>query len=495
MASQVDPMSQDAPRTAAARARRRTPLRDNIEALTVAVVMAVFLKYFVVEAYKIPTGSMQPTLMGQAFPEGGGVFDRILVDKLSYHFRDPQRFEVTVFRYPLNRARNYVKRLVGMPGEELRIAHGDVFVRSESTAPFRPLRRPRAVQGETWKWLDTTLPDGLTQWKVEGGDWAAADDRVGGAGPGRALFAGHGGGAIMDRYLDGYPAAIAARVTPRGEHGTNPVGDLRLVGRVRARPQTLRVAFELVEGDRHYRFELPGPAASPEARPRVAVVAGSGTSEGAADSATGEPWRLPAERWVEFGLQNLDDLLEFELEGDVVAALEVAPAVLQTASLRLTADGAGADFEELRVARDIYYTPGRQGRDTWTIPEGQYFMLGDNTLDSSDSREWSFWNMAWALADGEHLQVRGNWHPYQRGANPLEANPLREPTLEGRLTWFTDEWGETHVFPTDQELARDPQNATSEAPLVPRELIVGRALLVFWPLSPGLRLWRLSWVH
>ena len=73
--------------------KRTTPWRDNLEAITFAVIMAVVLKYFIVEAYKIPTGSMQPTLMGN---EETGVFDRILVDKLSYQFRDPERFEVAV---------------------------------------------------------------------------------------------------------------------------------------------------------------------------------------------------------------------------------------------------------------------------------------------------------------------------------------------------------------------------------------------------------------
>jgi signal peptidase I len=137
--------------------KSRTPWRDNIEAMSVAIIMAVMFKYFALEAYQIPTGSMQPTLMGQDFPperpgtqkpihvqwldklfgEGGSIKDRILVDKLSFHVRDPKRWEVVIFKYPLNRAQNFVKRLVGMPGEHLRIAYGDVWRRENASDAWR----------------------------------------------------------------------------------------------------------------------------------------------------------------------------------------------------------------------------------------------------------------------------------------------------------------------------------------------------------------------
>ena len=74
---------------------------------------------------------MQPTLYGTEPPLD--LHDRILADKLSYRFRDPKRFEIAIFRYPLDRSKNYVKRVWGMPGEELRIEHGDVWVRRSAS--------------------------------------------------------------------------------------------------------------------------------------------------------------------------------------------------------------------------------------------------------------------------------------------------------------------------------------------------------------------------
>ena len=77
----------------------RHPWRENVEAILMAVVVALTLKYFFLEISKIPSGSMQPTLMGS--PEAK-VFDRVLVDKMSYCYRDPERFEIVVFKHPPN---------------------------------------------------------------------------------------------------------------------------------------------------------------------------------------------------------------------------------------------------------------------------------------------------------------------------------------------------------------------------------------------------------
>ena len=139
--------------------------RENIEALTMAIVVALLFKYFVLEISKIPSGSMQPTLMGN--PETG-VFDRTLVDKLSFQFRDPERFEIVVFKHPLEQSRVMVKRLVGMPGEDLRVANGDLWTRANQKEPWRILRRPPAVVREMLRPLPPA-PGGR--------DWSRSEER------------------------------------------------------------------------------------------------------------------------------------------------------------------------------------------------------------------------------------------------------------------------------------------------------------------------------
>ncbi|MBU0753941.1 MAG: signal peptidase I, partial [Planctomycetes bacterium] len=93
-------------------------ITENLECLAVAGAMALIINLFFLQAYKIPTGSMQPTIIGN---EEQGIFDRILVNKFVYLIRDPERWEIVVFKYPLNQSENYIKRLVGLPGETIEI--------------------------------------------------------------------------------------------------------------------------------------------------------------------------------------------------------------------------------------------------------------------------------------------------------------------------------------------------------------------------------------
>ncbi len=99
------------------------------EPFLVAAILAFAIRTFLLGPYKIPTGSMKPT-----FLEG----DRIFVDKVSYRFNGPQRGDIIVFKYPLDKKKDFVKRLVGMPGDKILIDHGKLIVNGKALedAPF-----------------------------------------------------------------------------------------------------------------------------------------------------------------------------------------------------------------------------------------------------------------------------------------------------------------------------------------------------------------------
>lgn len=496
-----------------------TPWRDNIEALTVAIVVAIVLKHFLVEAYKIPTGSMQPTLLGLDvrhvpreprnrverallwFEENvvervrgprslDGFHDRILVDKVSYLFRDPRRWEVIVFRYPLDRSKNFVKRVVGMPGEDIRIAHGDLWTRPNENHAWEILRRPRSVQRATWRSLDRDEPEESSWQVVDGGlDWSFDGRAIEAPGDGRARFSG-GSPSILDSFQDGYPDALRDRVWKSVD--TQAVGDLRLEFEVTASATCRTVEVELREMNRNYRFLLPGPAADADAAPTVVIEDPSTNLPAEQRFARGDGWRLPADQPVRIGAQNLDDLLELDVDGEVVCALEVQQAVNPVgSSILLSVHGGGASFAELMPYRDIYYTvEGNTKTPQTSIPEDQYFVLGDNTQDSADSREWQYFVYDIEDEDGEVVEtVRGNKRggTYAEGRNPW--TDVGHP--EGPIVWIRDEWGERRHF----ESWRVGNKGLELAPFVPREMVLGRAVSVFWPILPHKGVVRLHWIH
>lgn len=467
-------------------AKSRHPWRDNIEAITMAIVMAVMLKYFIVEAYKIPTGSMQPTLMGN---DETAIKDRILVDKFSYHFREPERWEVTVFKYPLDLSKNFIKRMVGVGPEQLKIENGDLWNRPDAASDWTILRRPRPIQQEVWKALHPGQ-DGLPGWKALGGasSWGVDEETIAARGDGSLRYPPNG--SVMDDYRDGYPLSVrkAIRVPPNSNSATHPVGDLRVEAEIEALAGCEQVTIELREGSRRYRFELPGPAAGADARASISAKESVSSFASPLDdglyAAFPEPWKLEAGSSLSVAVQNMDDMLQLEVDDEVVLELEIPAATDQMACVFVHVDGEGADLEDLMVYRDIFYLSDTVKRHEWEIPEGHYVMLGDNTQDSSDSREWMLGRIRHPRGESGTI-YRGNLRGQNINPETVQGGP------GGAMQWFRDEFGEMHHW-----RAADAERLTPEASsLVPRELVTGRAVVVFWPLKPSFRLWRLEWVH
>ena len=94
-------------------------IREWVESLLIALILAMLIRTFVVQAFKIPTSSMEPTLMRG---------DRILVNRFIYRFKKPERWDVIVFKYPLDPKKPFIKRLVTKEGEQVSISSGRVFI-------------------------------------------------------------------------------------------------------------------------------------------------------------------------------------------------------------------------------------------------------------------------------------------------------------------------------------------------------------------------------
>lgn len=123
-----DPVDRASQANRANRAKTRSNLRNTLEwvsVIVVAVLVALLIKTFVVQAFRIPSESMSPTL------ETG---DRVLVNKLSYDAHGLRRGDVVVFERPENLAagpddpKDLIKRVIGLPGEEVSTRDGRVYV-------------------------------------------------------------------------------------------------------------------------------------------------------------------------------------------------------------------------------------------------------------------------------------------------------------------------------------------------------------------------------
>jgi signal peptidase I len=102
--------------------KKKSIIREYVEALVVAIILALVIRTFVIQAFKIPSGSMLETLQ---------IGDHVLVNKFIYTFSDPKRGDIIVFKYPEDQTRDFIKRIVGLPGETLEIKNRVVYINKE----------------------------------------------------------------------------------------------------------------------------------------------------------------------------------------------------------------------------------------------------------------------------------------------------------------------------------------------------------------------------
>jgi signal peptidase I len=480
----------------------RSPLtggRETIESIVVAFTLALLFRAFEAEAFVIPTGSMAPTLMGRhkdlACSSCGAVFqvgasqewdelagrirpdrivpaarcfncgtdiplairpgqpdpqypsfngDRILVDKFAYDFSNPKRWDVVVFKYPEDAKTNYIKRLVGLPGETVVIAGGDIWTaRGDEAAaiarkpPERMLAMLQCVSDS-----DHISPElAKAGWPTAWVDWSAADS--GGCqwatdDAGRSFSAacqGDNSATLRYRHLvpafddwrtiraGGRPAAPSP--TPVNDfqpYNTQPtrlhaVGDLAVECEIESRSTSGRVAFDLVEAGEQHRVEID----LADGRASLAVPGGAAPATAATPVHGRGSWRIQ--------FANVDDELSLFVDGRRIEfdaptawsrplpteppALETKPATpgsavpSDLAPAGITVTAADVRVTGLRVLRDLFYIAavdvegnGRVIEDDsleFPLTEGQYLMLGDNSAASKDSRLW---------LDGHHVDRR-----------------------------------------------------------------------------------------
>jgi len=111
--------------------RKKSVFREYFEAIIIAILLALFIRTFIVQAFKIPSGSMLPTLL---------IGDHLLVNKFQYGIRmpvtgqllipisQPQQGDIIVFRFPKDRSIDYIKRVIGTPGDTVEIREKKVYV-------------------------------------------------------------------------------------------------------------------------------------------------------------------------------------------------------------------------------------------------------------------------------------------------------------------------------------------------------------------------------
>ncbi len=350
--------------------------------------------------------------------------DKILVNKFAFRIGEPKRWDVIVFHF--DEGTNYIKRLIGLPGETVLIEGGDLYAGPdrEGLQIARKIDRPDARDSLWIKISDSDVIErGYSKdaaWRevfergsgldshVAGGKWWSfeADPATWTVNvtspPGRVAC------LLYNRpCVNFYPYGLLSPISnlPRSDP-PEEVGDKKVAFTVRPSGvgEDPWIGGEIRDGDFTYQFRLPVGEAS-DANP--AVLQRMPTDDSLSPSPSRQPLEqratapisLPLEEPTRVEFENVDDRVAVLVDGVVVLVLEYerdSPRLdPEEHSLHLLAGGVGASFESIEVYRDVYYTEAGSYATHAPLAIGsdedgarEYFACGDHSPSSHDGRAW-----------------------------------------------------------------------------------------------------------
>ena len=558
-------------------------VRETIESIVIAIIMALMFRAYETEAFIIPTGSMAPSLQGQHMDlecdkcnlryRAGASYespvqihrdtmvgthcpicqyrtrmrrsekifekvnagkpgiepdhfsnngDRILVNKFIYDFQDPQRYDVIVFKNPSNGKQNYIKRLIGLPGENILIENGDIYVMHDpgngvykkeiTRKPPRKLRHVLQVVDDTFHigedLKDVGWPsrwdcfDGIGSWVSQdsGGNpefSAKATDKdswlryrhfqpaknewptiENGDLPGRFKNGLPKGSLIGDQYAynDGVYSQEANEFgQPNGisNLGLHWVGDLGIHLEARVRSSTGTLMFDVVEGGAHFICSIDVSTGKATLKCDDLAVDTKVTFVDANGKAVPEPTgqtNLKGAGTYKVEYVNADDrinlwinnkLVEFDAAEYTRIGIPV-PTYSKTDAgdaepVRIGASGLDVDVTHIKVVRDLYYTSIKG------VAEQNYM---DNETGESTAKI---------------MELHQNPDKWQNAVNFFEKKKKHtEPMfrLEKKGNDAKDQFlpmGDNSPKSLDGRLFPGGKH------YVERDLLIGRAMLIYWP--------------
>lgn len=525
--------------------------RETIESIVVAFMLALLIRGFAAEAFVIPTGSMAPTLMGRhkevECPQCGVTFavnaadeprtgrpvafgtcsncrhrtqvddlpsfngDRILVMKFPYKLSflpmadRPSRWDVVVFHYPEAPEQNYIKRLVGLPGEELMIHGGNLFARPlESEEPFQILRKPlrhlRAMQLPVYD--DRYRPialESLPEWQrwapLESETWTEPTEE-----PGTFVSDNSSGSRVSWlRYRHLIPDQDQWRAILRGQTPERPptpslIEDFSSYNSNQVRREVgapviethwvsdLSIEFDLEVESLRGQLIIELIEAGVSNRCTIDLAEGQATLT-RDDTVIGEPepCGIDATGHYRLTFANIDDRLTLWVNGrtpfgegvayDVDRSEPLVPTTADLAPVGIGVESADVRVSGLVLHRDIYYTLEPNSSDL----EGFGMLRGQNEfrwLQRAMSDPAQFPELArldaprtFAIRPGRYMMMGDN--------SPRSKDSRAWSRLEAEGVYYDDAAQRWDIGPWST-LDRAPHE-------VPEELIVGKAFFVYWP--------------